>query len=306
MGKDILDPAVLARISNLTLRARTVVEGVLSGLHRSPHHGSSVEFVEHKEYSPGDELKHVDWKVLGRSDKYYVKQFEEETNLKCHLILDTSGSMGYASGDVSKFEYARTLAASLAYLMLKQGDSVGIVTFADRTVQHVPPRSKSSHLQAVVELLEKAAPAGKTGLANTLGELAERMRRRSLLIVLSDLFDTTDRVLGSLKQFRHRRHELILFHILDTAEIEFPFNRLTLFRSMEDSRRVLSDAARIGQRYRDEVAAFIERYRSECLSDQIDYQLINTAQPLDQALARYLAAREKLLWEAYPSSTRSS
>ena len=306
MGKQILDPIVLARISNLTLRARCVVEGVLSGLHRSPHRGASVEFVEHKEYSPGDELKHVDWKVLGRSDKYYVKQFEDETNLKCHMLLDTSGSMGYASGEVSKLEYAKILAASLAYLMLHQRDAVGILTFSDRAIRHVPPRSKSSHLQAVIELLEEAKPEGQTSLSAVLTELAEKMKRRSLLIVISDLFDSPERVLASLKHFRHRKHEVIVFHILDPAEIEFPFDGLTLFRSMEDSRRVLSDPRQIRKSYQAEIKEFIQTFRQECLSDQIDYNLTSTAQPLDQALAQYLAAREKAPWEAYPSSIRSS
>lgn len=306
MGKPILDPVVLARISNLLLRARYVVEGVLTGLHRSPHHGSSVEFVEHKEYSPGDELKHIDWKVLGRSDKYYVKQFEDETNLKCHMLLDTSGSMGYASGEVTKLEYARTLAAALAYLMLSQQDAVGILTFADRTVHYVPPRSKSSHLPVLIELLEQAKPEGRTSLAEAINELAEKMKRRSLVIVISDLFDSPERVLGALKQFRHRKHEVIVFHLLDPAEVEFPFQGLTLFRSMEDARSVLSDPAHIRSKYRAEIQGFIRTIRQECLSHRIDYCLIHTAQPLDQALARYLAAREELTWEAYPSSTLSS
>jgi len=303
---DTLDPVVLARISNLTLRARYVVEGVLTGLHRSPHRGSSVEFVEHKEYSPGDELKHVDWKVLGRSDKYYVKQFEDETNLKAHLLLDTSGSMGYASGEVSKLEYARTLAASLAYLMLNQRDGVGLVTFSNSALRYIPPRSKSSHLQALIEVLNKARTEGETSLSTVLSELAEKMKRRGLLIVISDLFDSPGAVLGSLKQFRHRKHEVIVFHVLDPAEVEFPFDGLTLFQSMEDSRRVVSDPSRIRESYRDEVQDFIRTYRRECLSHQIDYNLVSTAQPLDQVLAEYLAAREKLLWEVSPSSTQSS
>ncbi|MEW6357622.1 MAG: DUF58 domain-containing protein [Planctomycetota bacterium] len=306
MSMETLDPVVLARISNLTLRARYVVEGVLSGLHRSPHRGSSVEFVEHKEYSPGDELKHVDWKVLGRSDKYYVKQFEDETNLKAHLLLDASGSMGYTSGPVTKLEYGRTLAASLAYLMLNQRDGVGLVTFSTRALRYIPPRSKSSHLQALVEALDAVRPEGETSLSAVLSDLAEKMKRRGLLIVISDLFDSPEAVLGALRQFRHRRHEVIVFHVLDPAEVEFPFHGLTLFRSMEDSRRVAADPDRIRESYRDEVRKFIQMIRQECLSHQIDYNLVSTAQPLDQALAEYLAAREKLLWEVSPSSIQSS
>jgi len=298
----MLDPLVLTKIANLPLRARIVVEGVLSGLHRSPHQGSSVEFVEHKEYSPGDELKHVDWKALARSNRYYVKQFEDETNLRCHIILDSSGSMDYGSGQVTKFDYAVTLAASLAYLMLKQMDAVGLVVFGGTSPRYVPARSRSAHLQALMEALSKARPRGKADIAATLRDFAERARRRSLVILISDLFDNPARVSEALRWFRHRKNEVIVFHVLDSAEIEFPFSGVTTFESLEDTRRVMCDPERIAEKYRREIRAFIENFKSRCVADRIDYCLFNTRSPLDVVLARYLAMREKLTWRSHPSS----
>ena len=291
----VLDPLVIAKIANLIMRARFVVEGVLSGLHKSPHQGSSVEFVEHKEYSPGDELKNVDWKVYGRSDKFYVKEFEEETNLKCHVLVDSSGSMGYRSTGLSKLEYATTLAASLVYLMLRQMDAVGLIMFGGRNgeTNYIPARSRSTHLQVIVEALERAVPSGDARLSAILREFAEKVRRRGLLIVISDLFDDADTVIHMLKLFRHRKHEVILFHILDPWEMEFPFTDLTRFKSMEDEREVLTEPRAVREAYLRELNAMIERYRSECLTHAIDYHLFSTATPLDQVLPRYLARRDR-------------
>jgi len=292
----VMDPLVIARISNLTMRARFVVEGVLSGLHKSPHQGSSVEFVEHKEYTPGDELKNVDWKVYGRSDKFYVKEFEEETNLRCHILLDASASMGYRSTGVSKLEYATTLAASLTYLMLRQMDAVGLIMFGGERKEptYIPARARSTHLQVIISALEHAKAAGDSRLSATLREFAEKVRRRGLLIVISDLFDDTEAVIHMLKLFRHRKHDVILFHVLDPWELEFPFTDLTLFRSMEDEREVLTEPRAVREAYLRELNGFTERYRIECLSHEIDYHLFSTATPLDEVLPRYLARRERI------------
>ncbi len=291
--KHLLDPLVLAKISSLILRARFVVEGVLTGLHRSPHHGQSIEFAEHKEYSPGDDLRHIDWKVYGKSDKYYVKQFEEETNLKGYILLDASGSMGYRSNKISKLDYGITLAASLAYLMLKQLDAVGLLTFNEREGSYIPPRARSSHLQAILQVLEGLEPGSRTDLAKVLNNLAEKVRRRALVILISDLFDEADRVLDALKQFRHRKNEIIIFHILDPDEIEFPFKDLTVFLGMEGEGQILADPRGMKVTYQREIRSFIEKYRQVCLGNGIDYCLIKTSTPLDQALTEYLAKRER-------------
>ncbi|MDO8137018.1 MAG: DUF58 domain-containing protein [Candidatus Brocadiales bacterium] len=288
------DPVTLSKISNLTLRARSVVEGTLTGIHKSPHKGASIEFLEHKEYSPGDEIKHIDWKVLGRSDKYYLKQFEEETNLRAYILLDTSGSMGYGSGAMSKLEYSATLAACLCYLLLMQSDAVGLVLFGKDLIKYIPPRSKGSHLQALLQVLEGLKAQGTSNLPGVLNEFAEKEPRRSLIIILSDFFDNIPEVLKSLRQFKQRKNEIVLFHVLDSYELEFPFDKLTLFESMEDSNQVLAEPSTIRDSYMAELSRFMEELRQGCLEEQIDHWLINTSTPLDRALLKYLSTRDRL------------
>jgi len=227
-----LDPVTLAKVRSLELRARLVVEGYLSGLHRSPYHGFSVEFAQHREYVPGDDIKHVDWKVYGRTGRYYLKQFEEETNLVCFLLLDTSESMRYQSGPVSKYEYACTLAAALSYLVLHQQDSVGLATFDNQLRTLLRPSGQMSHLKQVLHVMTQGAAREKTMLAPVFHDLAGRIVRRSLIMVLSDLFDDVADLLTGLKHFRHKGHDVIVFHILDRAEAEFPFQETTLFRGL--------------------------------------------------------------------------
>src|SRR5271155_5741565 len=225
-----LDPAVLSRMEGLALRARLVVEGYVAGVHRSPFHGFSIEFAEHREYTPGDDLRYLDWKVLARSDKYCLKQYEEETNLVCNLLLDTSESMSYRSdkAPMSKLEYAKCAAASLAYLILQQQDSVGLVTF-DREIRAVVrPGSNPSHLKELLHVMETSPGERKTAAGPILHDLAERFKKRGIAIIFSDLLDDTDSILAGLKHFRHRRHEVVLFHVLDPAEAEFPFDEVTL------------------------------------------------------------------------------
>ena len=292
-----LDPAVVARLAHLDVRARLVVEGFISGMHRSPFHGFSVEFTEHRPYMPGDPLKNLDWKVLAKSDRYLVKQYTEETNLRCHLLLDLSGSMGFQSAraSLSKFEYARSLAAALAYLMLGQQDAVGALLFSDRPRAFVPARSVRSHLDVLLKTIAAGAPEGRTQLAPSLHELAERIKRRGLVVLLSDLMDSPENVLAGLQHFRHRHHEVIVFHILDPDEIEFPFHDTATFVDMESGERLTTEPWEIGARYRERMDAWRERYRRACRERLIDYVPLDTRTPFDRALLAYLEKRAKLL-----------
>ncbi|MFQ5862603.1 MAG: DUF58 domain-containing protein [Candidatus Brocadiales bacterium] len=288
------DPATLSKISNMTLRARTVVEGTFSGIHKRPHKGSSIEFLEHKEYSPGDEVKHIDWKVFGRSDKYHLKQFEDETNLKAYILLDTSGSMGYGSGAMTKLEYSSTLVACLAYLLLMQSDATGLIVFGGDIANYIPPRTKSSHLQVLLQALDGLKAQGTSNIPKVLEKLAEKASRRSLMILVSDLFDDVDEVVKKLRQLRKCNNEVILFQVLDSHELDFPFEELTLFESMEDLSQVLAEPRTIKDSYLSELGYFIEKLRQGCLENQIDHWLINTSTPLDHALLKYLTTRDRL------------
>lgn len=287
-----LDPKVLAQVSGLELRARLVVEGFVSGLHRSPYHGFSVEFAEHREYSPGDEIKHIDWHVYGKSDRYYVKRYEEETNLKCYVLLDASASMAYTSGGMSKLEYASSLAAALMFMMLRQRDSVGILTF-DRTVRrYVPPRGIPEHLQVLLAALDEVEARSRTDISAICHDFAERIRRRGLIVLFSDLFDDPRRVLVSLRHFRHRKHEVIVFHVLDEAERTFPFDETTMFRSLETGTEVLVDPAHLRSHYLEKLDAYLETLKRGMREQSIDYVPLSTATPFDRALVRYLGKRE--------------
>jgi uncharacterized protein (DUF58 family) len=292
-----LDPAVVARLAHLDVRARLVVEGFIAGMHRSPFHGFSVEFAEHRPYMPGDPLKNLDWKVLAKSDRYLVKQYTEETNLRCHLLLDLSGSMKFQSAraSLSKFEYARSLAAALAYLMLGQQDAVGALLFSDRPQSFVPARSVRSHLDVLLKQLAAGEPQGRTKLGPSLHELAERIKRRGLVVLLSDLMDTPEQVLEGLQHFRHRHHEVIVFHILDPDEIDFPFHDTATFVDLESGERLTTEPWEIGASYREKLEAWRERYRRTCRERLIDYVPLDTRTPFDRALLAYLEKRAKLL-----------
>ncbi|MGA2618706.1 MAG: DUF58 domain-containing protein [Thermoguttaceae bacterium] len=292
-AQQYLDPEVLARLEGLQLRARQIVEGYVSGVHRSPFHGFSIEFAEHREYVPGDDLRYLDWKVLGRTDKYYLKQFEEETNLACNLLLDTSESMGYRSpqAPMSKLEYARLAAAALAYLILQQQDSVGLVTF-DREVRAlVRASSRPSHLKELLYVMDLAQPGRKTAAGPLFHELAERFKKRGIVIVLSDLFDDLDALLAGLKHFRHRRHEVLLMHVLDPAELDFPFQQPTLFRGLEGLPTVLAEPRALRKAYQQEFNKYLFRLKQGCRQHRIDYVLFRTDQSLEVALSSYLASR---------------
>jgi len=292
-----LDPAIVARLAHLDVRARLVVEGFIAGMHRSPFHGFSVEFAEHRPYMPGDPLKNLDWKVLAKSDRYLIKQYTEETNLRAHLLVDLSGSMGFKSprASLSKLEYARSLAAALGYLMIGQQDAVGVMLFADRPLRYVPPRSVRSHLDVVLKTLAEGEPAGRTRLGPALHELAERIKRRGLVVLLSDLLDTPADVLSGLQHFRHRNHEVIVFHILDPDEIDFPYTDASTFVDMESGAQLTTEPWEIATRYRERLEAWRSRYSRACREHLVDYVPLDTRTPFDRALLAYLEKRATLL-----------
>ncbi len=291
-----LDPQTLARLSGLDLKARLIVEGFVSGLHRSPYHGFSVEFAEHREYVPGDDLRYVDWKVFGRKDRYYLKQFEEETNFACSLLLDTSQSMNYrsATSAMSKLEYAKHAAAAIAYLTIQQQDAAGLVTFSESVHDVVRPSSQPSHLRQLLHMMEQAQPGGDTSLGPVLHDLAERIRKRGLVIIFSDLFDDPETLLLGLKHFRHRRHDVSVIQVIDPAEQDFPFEEPTLFKGMEQPVESLTEPRTVANAYRTEFAGFLETMASSCRNLGMDYHLIRTDRPLDAALTAFLQTRTRV------------
>jgi uncharacterized protein (DUF58 family) len=290
--KSYFDPQVLASISNLYLRARWVVEGIMSGVHRSRAKGFSVEFEEHREYSPGDEIRRIDWKALGKFDRYFIKEYEDETNLRAYLLLDTSGSMDYASNGVTKFDYGCTLAASLAYLILKQQDAAGLVTFSNRIESFIPPKAKRDYLTQILHALENRGPGGETNVSRILEEIAGQIKRRGLVILVSDLLDDLEPILKGLRLFRFKGNDVIVFHLLDQAELDLPFDGNILFEDLEQANlKVVADPRAIRKTYQEVVREFVSEMRKQCRDNAIDYQLISTSTPLDQALASYLSWR---------------
>lgn len=291
-AKNYFDPKVLAGIANLSLRARWVVEGLMSGVHKSRAKGFSVEFEEHREYSPGDEIRRIDWKALGKFDRYFIKEYEDETNLRAYLLLDASASMNYASDGITKFDYACTLTASLAYLILRQQDAAGVVTFSDRIEAFVPPRAKRDYLTQILHALENRGPGGETNVGKILDDIAGQIKRRGLIVLVSDLLDEPAEILKGLRQFRFKGNDVIVFHLLDPAELNLPFDGNIQFEDLEAAHlRVIADPRAIRATYQQVVNEFIGDMRKQCHDNAIDYQLISTAAPLDQALASYLSWR---------------
>lgn len=288
------DPRVLAKLKSLYLRARLVVEGVMIGIHPSRAKGFSSEFEEHREYSQGDDVRRIDWKAYGKFDRYFLKEYRETTNLKAHVLLDTSSSMDYGSDGWSKFDYGATLTASLAYLMLKQQDAVGLILFSSRIEKMIPPKASHGYLFALLKELEGRRPEGETKTGSVLQELAGSLKRRGLVILISDLLDEPGEILKGLKQLRARGSDVMVFHLLDMDELEFPFSEPSLFRDMEEDIRLLTDPRSIRPAYLKTIQALIENYRASCTSNLIDYHLFDTSVDLDRALSRYLTWREKL------------
>jgi uncharacterized protein (DUF58 family) len=290
-----LRPDVVSRLGSMELRARLVVEGFMTGLHKSPYHGFSVEFAEHRQYMPGDEIRRIDWKVLGRTDRYYIKQFEEETNLKAYIIVDASRSMAFkGEGPVTKLQYASYLAAALGYLMVRQQDAVGLVTYDEAIRTFMPPHSTKLYLQSILAELERLEPANATGTGRALNAVAERVRRRGLVLLFSDLLDDPKEVMGALKHFRHSQHEVIVFHVLDPRERNFAFGRDAIFRDMESGEELMTQPYQIQRAYQESMREFIDTYKRECRDQRIDYVLLDTGMPFDVALYEFLNKRKKV------------
>jgi uncharacterized protein (DUF58 family) len=287
-----LDPAVIARLGSMELKARTVVEGFLSGLHRSPYKGFSVEFAEYRQYLPGDDLSTLDWKVYARSDRHYVKKFEEETNLECHILLDVSASMGYRAGAaMSKVEYGSVLAASLAYLMHRQRDATGLIEFDDKITGRLPASARPGHLHAILLALERIAPGAKSDVGRPLHQLAEALGKRSLVVLISDLLDDPETVIRGLKHLRFRGTDVIVFQVLDPHEIQFPFRGAARFTDLESRDEVTADPARVREGYLEAMGALRARYEKDLRGAGIDFLSLDTSKPLDFALLAYLDTR---------------
>lgn len=290
-SRKFLHPEAIARISRMELRARHIVEGFLSGMHRSPYFGQSVEFAQHREYAPGDDLRHLDWKVWARQDRYYVKQFEEETNLRATLLVDVSSSMRYGSGPLSKFDYAATAAVSLAYLAILQQDAVGCVAFDERVRSKIPLAAKKNHLASIIHALEVTAPANKTDVSDILAEVAESYPPRGMMILFSDLLTEREGLFKGLRQLRQRGHDVMVFHIMDDDELDFPFNGPTRFEGLESPDFLNCNPRALRDGYLAALGRFLDDVRRRLAEHTVDYALIRTSDPLDAALARYLSNR---------------
>ena len=297
-----LRPDVVSKLANMELCARLVVEGFITGLHKSPYHGFSVEFAEHRQYMPGDEIRSIDWKAYGKTDRYYIKQYEEETNLKSYIILDASASMSFASDDlekknkkrISKLTYASFIAAALSYLMVQQRDAVGLTVY-DKTIRStMPPHATKAYLRRILLELEHLVPGQTTGTAPALHQMAERITRRGLVIVLSDLFDDPSQVIAALKHFRHNHHEVLVMQVLDPLERTFAFGNDAIFKDLETKEEMMTQPFHIQSAYRQTMQGFLERYKRECRENTIDYVMLDTATPFDAALFRYLNKRKKI------------
>jgi uncharacterized protein (DUF58 family) len=299
-SKKYLDPEILTKIGRLELRARMIVEGFISGMHRSPYHGFSVEFAAHREYVPGDDIRHIDWRLFARGDRLYVKQYEEETNLRTTVLLDCSRSMLYPEHSGrrdkttwrNKFDYAATLAASLIYLLMHQQDACGLVLFDREIREQIAPTSQTAQLRAMIDLIERRNPEGGTDVKMLLAKMADRLNHRGLVVLVSDLLTNVDDVIAGLQQLRHRRQDVIVMHVLDHDELQFPFNDNTLFEGLEQPGfRQLVDPQSLRETYLQIVQGFISRIRSACMNHGVDYVLLGTHDPIDAGLSAYLGGR---------------
>lgn len=289
-----LDPEVVNKISPLDLKARLVVEGFISGLHQSPYHGFSIEFAEYREYVPGDDVRHIDWKVFGKTDRHYIKQYEEETNLVCHVLLDLSESMSYGSGSVTKRDYASTIAAALIYLIVQQQDAVGLGLFHREVKSFHPAGSSLGHMRKLVKEIAEAQPGEKTDIAAVLQDLTDRIRKRGLVIVISDFLDDPEKILQGIQVLRHRRHDVIVMHVLDTYEVEFPFDTMTKFEGLEGLGERVANPRALRKAYLAELESYLEKIKTGCHAAGADYVRMTTRQKLDVALSAYLATRSSI------------
>jgi len=290
-----LDPETLLRLGKINVVARSVVEGFITGLHKSPHHGFSVEFSEHRPYTPGDELRHLDWIAYAKTNRYYIKQYEQETNLRAYILLDCSSSMNYSSGKgLTKLEYGCFLAATLTYLMTRQQDVVGLVAFDNKIRLHMPPAGSAAHVNELCRQLEQLKSGEVTSLAKPFHDLAEMIKRRGLIIIISDLYDDENEVIKAIRHFRHKKHGVVLFHTFDAAELEFPFSRLTQFLDLETHEKFQVDPKSVREAYLSELRAFIDRYKKACSDSDTEYVLTDTSVPYGFLLRSYLARRQRM------------
>ncbi len=288
-----LDPVALSRISNLELLARTVVDGFISGLHRSPYLGFSVDFAEHRPYTLGDDIRRIDWRVFGRTDRLFVKEFEADTNANLNVLFDVSGSMHYGSGPITKVEYGKYLAACLTYFSRKQRDRVGIVTFDDDIIDYVPPSAK--HLEVVLHTIDRIQPREREGgFGRPLNKIAQMLTRRSLLVVISDLYEDPDVIIRALSHLHHKGNDVIVFHLLDPAEVEFPFEEAAQFQDLESGERMPVVPDKLREEYQRHIETHLDTLKRRMLQNEIDYCFVQTSQPLDHALFEYLSRRERM------------
>ena len=285
------DPEILSRLERFDLRARGIVEGFIAGMHKSPFHGFSVEFAQHREYVPGDEIKHVDWRVYARSDKYYIKQYEEETNFIAHILIDTSESMRFGTIDVTKLDYACLMAACMTYVILRQRDSVGVVSFDSRIKDHLEPRGNPAFLQNVLQHLDTTQAEKETHLGNVLHELASRVRRRGMIIIISDLLDSLDSIIPGLQHLRFDKHEVMIFHVLDPQERNFDMEGMVRFKGLERFLDIKAEPKRIRQSYLEELNKFTDRMKEECDRNDVQFVEVDTSDPIDMVLTNFLVSR---------------
>ena len=286
-----LDPKVLAKIHRLEVKARLIVEGFITGLHKSPYHGYSIEFAEHREYVPGDDIRHIDWKVFGRTDRFHIKQYEEETNLKSYILLDASESMQYGHAETSKYLYGSYIAAALSYLLLRQQDAVGLSIFDEKVRNFLPPATSHQHFLNIIRELDSQETASKTNLGTILDTFAGQIRGKGLVVIISDMFDEMEHIQKGLRHLRHKGHEVILFHLLDREELTFPFQRTTLFEGLESSDELLIDPRALRKAYLEELENYQTELKRTCRNQAIDYIAIDNGQKLDVALTAYIALR---------------
>lgn len=289
--RKFLRPEEISRISRLEVRARHIVEGFLSGLHRSPYFGQSIEFVQHREYVPGDDVRRIDWKAWSKTDKYYLKLYEEDTNLRTTLVVDLSESMSFRSGAMSKFDYGCTIAAALSYLLLRQQDSVGLITFADGVKKQLPPSSQRNQLHAIISSLIEQSPEKKTNIADILSRVTEFRARKGFVVVISDFFVDRSDLFRGLQLLRTRGHDVMLFHVLDDQEIDFEYQGTTMFDGMEEAGELVCDPRALREGYLEAMQQFLDDVRSYCAKNLVDYQVIRTSEHLDAALSYYLNHR---------------
>ena len=295
MNRKYLDPNIVNTLNNLQLKAECIVEGFMTGLHRSPFHGFSVEFSEHRSYTTGDETKNIDWKLWSKTDKYYIKRFEEETNLLCHIFLDSSRSMSFSSHNITKFEYAQMLAAALSYLIINQRDSLGLHVFDSIIKQTILPKSTKNHLNTILSIMSKIKIGDQTNISQILHMGAEKIKKRGLIILLSDMFDDHKKIINALKHLKYYNHEVIIFHILDKQEIELNYNEKILFEDLETKNKITTDPWQINKIYQKEINSIITNLKSDCLAMDVNYNLLCTNESLDVGLYQFLKKRKKCL-----------